>query len=117
EAIAQFRGGAAASGADLAVGVVLASRFRPRFPAVRRTFVPLRDDGVTGANLFLFRTPAAQGAARFWRRAEALRKRPWRLVSLFGPVALLRFLARRMDVAEAERRVSAAIGVRVAVVP
>jgi CTP:molybdopterin cytidylyltransferase MocA len=117
EMVRYFVARADATGADLAVGVVRASCFRPRFPNVRRTFVPLRGDAVTGANLFLFRTPAAVGAARFWRRAEALRKRPWRLVSLFGPLALLRFVLGRLDLPEAERRVSAAMGVRVAVVP
>jgi hypothetical protein len=54
--------------------------------------------------------------AHFWLRAEAVRKKPWKLVALFGPVALARFAVRRLDLEEAVARVSSTIGVRVAVV-
>jgi molybdopterin-guanine dinucleotide biosynthesis protein A len=117
EMVRHFLDHAATTGADLVAAVVLASCFRERFPRVRRTFVPLRGDAVTGANLFLFRTRAAAAGARFWQRAEALRKKPWRLAALFGPVALARFAGRRLDLEEAVSRVSGAMGVRVAVVP
>jgi GTP:adenosylcobinamide-phosphate guanylyltransferase len=114
--VRHFMVSAEASGADLAAAVVEAPLFRGVFPRVRRTFVPLRGGAVTGANLFLFRTPRAAGGARFWVRAEALRKRPWRLVALFGPAALLRFAAGRLDLEQAAGRVSAAMGVRVAAI-
>jgi GTP:adenosylcobinamide-phosphate guanylyltransferase len=117
EMVRHFLERAAATGADLVAAVVLASCFRERFPRVRRTFVPLHGEAVTGANLFLFRTPEAAEGARFWLRAEALRKKPWRLAALFGPVALARFAARRLDLDEAVSRVSRAMGVRVGVVP
>ena len=87
--VAHFLAAAAASPADLAAAVVEESLFRARFPAVRRTFVPLRGGAITGANLFWFRTREAARAARFWTRAESLRKRPWRLVALFGAGALM----------------------------
>jgi molybdopterin-guanine dinucleotide biosynthesis protein A len=116
EMVRHFLDAAEATGADVVVAVVEASCFRARFPHVRRTFVPLRGDAVTGANLFLFRTRGAASAARFWLRAEAVRKKPWKLVALFGPVALARFAVRRLDLDEAVARVSATIGVRAAVV-
>ena len=54
----------------------------------------------------------AQRAAEFWGRAERFRKRPWRLVGAFGPVALLLFLLRRLDLEAALERMSRALGVR-----
>jgi 2-phospho-L-lactate guanylyltransferase (CobY/MobA/RfbA family) len=111
-----FLAAAAMSQADLVVAVVEEALFRARFPAVRRTFVPLRGGAITGANLFWFRTRDAARAARFWTRAESVRKRPWRLVALFGPGALLRFALGRLDLEQALANVSTAMGLRVAAV-
>lgn len=114
--VRHFLAAADATGAEVAVAVVEASLFRARFPRVRRTFIPLGDDAVTGANLFYFRTPRAGEAARFWVRAEVVRKRPWRMVALFGPVALARFAAGRLSLDDAVARVSTAMGVHAAAV-
>jgi molybdopterin-guanine dinucleotide biosynthesis protein A len=116
EMVRHFLAAADAGAADVAVAVVEASLFRARFPRVRRTFIPLGDDAVTGANLFYFRTPRAAEAARFWVRVEVVRKRPWRMVALFGAGTLLRFALRRLSLDEAVARVSAAMGVRTAAI-
>lgn len=102
--------------AALVAAVVEAPVFRSRFPRARRTFIPLRDGALTGANLFLFRSPQALRAADFWRRIEGVRKRPWRVAAAFGPWALLRFLLGRLDRRDALARVSGAMGVDVDVV-
>ena len=116
EILLRFLTDAEASGADLAIALVAASVLRARFPESKRTYLPFRDDGYSGANLFLFRTPRARNAAAFWVRAERFRKRPWRLVSAFGPVALALFLLRRLDLDAALERASRGIGARVAAV-
>ena len=101
------------SRADLTVGLVAASRVRARFPQSKRTYLPFRGERFSGANLFAFLTePALRGAA-FWTRAEAFRKQPWRLALAFGLWTLLLFLLRRLDLAEAMRHASRAIGVRI----
>ncbi len=116
EIVLRFLDDAEASGADLAIGLVAAKLLRARFPESKRTYLRFRDDGYSGANLFLFRTPQACRAAEFWVKAERFRKRPWRLVSTFGPAALLLFLLRRLDVDQALERASRAIGARVAAI-
>jgi GTP:adenosylcobinamide-phosphate guanylyltransferase len=114
--VARFLADAEASGADLAIGLVAARVLRARFPESKRTYLAFRDGGYSGANLFLFRTREAQRAAAFWVRAERFRKRPWRLVAAFGPVALALFLLRRLDLDAALARASRAIGARIAAV-
>jgi GTP:adenosylcobinamide-phosphate guanylyltransferase len=116
EIIEHFLGDAEHSGADLAIGLVAERLLRARFPDSKRTYLRFRDDGYSGANLFLFRTPRAREAAAFWVRAERFRKRPWRLVSAFGPVALGLFLLRRLDVDQALERASRTVGARVAAI-
>jgi GTP:adenosylcobinamide-phosphate guanylyltransferase len=99
--------------ADLRVGLVSASVLRARFPESKRTWLPLRDDLYSGANLFGFLTPQARRAAEFWVRAEASRKRPWRLALAFGPRALIAFWRRRFDLDAALEQISRVIGARV----
>ncbi len=77
------------------MAAVAASVFRRRYPHSRRTFIPLRGESFSGANLFGFLTPEAAVAAEFWGRAEAFRKRPWRLARIFGPASLALFLLGR----------------------
>jgi len=99
--------------ADLVIGVVAASLLSSRYPETRRTYVRLRGEAWTGANLFCFRTDRAARVARFWLRVEHQRKRPWRLVSAFGPGLLLRFALRSLDLdaalAGASRRMGALV--------
>lgn len=116
EMVRHFVATAHASEADFVVGLVEASLFRRRFPDARRTFIPLRGDAVSGANLFLFATPQAAAVARFWVGAESFRKRPWRMVSVFGPGLLLRFLAGRLDLDAALAHAGRVIGARLAAV-
>jgi GTP:adenosylcobinamide-phosphate guanylyltransferase len=107
---------AAASGADLAVGVVPEPVFRARYPGMRRTFVRLRDDAFSGANLFAFLQPPAAAVADFWRRMERHRKNPWRMARVFGIGSLAKFAAGRLTVGDALERVRRLAGARVALV-
>jgi molybdopterin-guanine dinucleotide biosynthesis protein A len=116
EWVAHFLDEAGATGADAVVALVEAAVFRREFPNARRTFVPLRGDAVSGANLFLFQTPRGAAVARFWGRAESFRKRPWRMVAVFGPLVLLRFLLRRLDLDGALAAAGDVIGARIAAV-
>lgn len=113
EIVTHFVDKAMASKADFVVGMVPATVYRRRFPDQPRTFIPLRGEKYSGANLFLLRTPNAAVVAKFWTRAEAHRKTPWKLVRVFGLVNLGLFLAGRLDLAAALRRASAVIGASV----
>lgn len=113
EMLGRFVDGAEASGADVAVGVVAAETVRARYPEAVRTYIPLRGGAYSGANLFAFRTEQARAAAAFWVRAEKFRKRPWRLVSVFGPGTLALFALRRLDLDSALQRVSRTIGAEI----
>lgn len=116
EMVEHFLTAAESTDADLSLALVSETRIRERFPTTQRTYLPFRGERFSGANLFALRTPAARKAVEFWTRAEAFRKRPWRLVSVFGPTALLLFLLRRLTLAGAMARASSVIGVKVSAV-
>ncbi len=77
--------------ADLSVGLAGAETILKRFPEAKRTFLKFGRDHVSGCNLFALTSKRALAALAFWHDLEKMRKRPWRLVGAFGPVALLRF--------------------------
>jgi len=103
---------------DLAVtaAMVSAQTFRARYPDLRRTFIPLRGEAYTGANLFAFRVPEGVPAAEFWRRVEAHRKTPWRMAALFGARTLTAFAMGRLDLEAAMQRISRSVGCTIGVV-
>ncbi len=115
--IDHFAACAEQSDADLAMGVVAESVIRASYPSTTRTYLRFRDGRYSGANLFAFQLPQALRAADFWIRAEAFRKRPWRLASTFGPTTLLLFALRRLSLEQALERASRAIGCQVRAVP
>ncbi|MFN2425679.1 MAG: NTP transferase domain-containing protein [Candidatus Binatia bacterium] len=113
EIICYFVEHARASSADFVVGMVPATVYRRRFPGQPRTFLRMRGEQYSGANLFLMRTPSSVAVPRFWTRAEAHRKTPWRLVQVFGMGNLVRFLLGRFDLSAALAEASSVIGVKV----
>jgi GTP:adenosylcobinamide-phosphate guanylyltransferase len=117
EIVGHFAEAATSAEADLLVGVVSRTLLDARYPETTRTYLRLRGEAWTGANLFCFRTDLARRAASFWVRAEHQRKRPWRLAWAFGPMSLLLFLLRRLDLDAALERASRAIGARIRAVP
>ncbi len=105
-----FLGPALSSGAAVVVGLAPEAAVRAAAPATRRTWWRFRDGRFSGANLFLLRGAAARPALAFWRRVEAERKRPWRIVRLLGIVDLLLYLGGRLTLAEAMARASRMLG-------
>lgn len=114
--LARFFEAGAQSGADLCVALVPRSVITARFPEARRTYLHFRGESFSGANLFLFRTPAARGAALFWQRVEGLRKQPWRIARAFGWAPLVAFLLRRLSLQQAFERISRVLGLRAAAI-
>jgi CTP:molybdopterin cytidylyltransferase MocA len=113
EMVDHFAEAADATGADLAIGFVAASLLRRSYPDSTRTFLRLRGEAWSAANLFAFRTPRSRLAADFYSRVERLRKRPWRLVAALGPGLLAGYAAGRLDLDAGLARASGRIGASV----
>jgi GTP:adenosylcobinamide-phosphate guanylyltransferase len=105
-----FLAEAARSHADLCVGLATAETIVARFPEARRTYLAFGPDRVSGCNLFALTSPRARRALAFWHDLEKVRKRPWRLVGAFGPMALLRFLTGRLTLSAAFALASRRLG-------
>ena len=112
-----FLGLGLAGEADVVAGIVHAEVVRARYPQAQRTFLKLGATQLTGANLFLLRTPRAARAVAFWREMETARKRPWRLAGRLGAGSMALYALGRLDLQSALARISARVGARAATVP
>ncbi len=97
---------AGAGEGDAAVALVPWERIRQRWPESRRTRFRFSNGEYCGANLFLFASPAGRRMAGIWKRVEQDRKRPWRVVRLLGPGAVLAYLFKRMSLESGFDRLS-----------
>lgn len=97
---------------DIYYTVVERSTMERRFPQAGRTFVPLRGGTYCGGDIFMARTDLIHSNQALFDRLMDARKNFWKQVQLIGPGFLIRFALRRLTMADAERRISKALGVR-----
>lgn len=98
---------------DVTVGVVRYEVVKNQYGSAKRTVLRLQDGNYCGCNLFTFN---AQGRVLvdFWQQAEALRKRPWKLISrILGWRAVWSYLFGRLTLDQALQQISVKTGVRV----
>jgi GTP:adenosylcobinamide-phosphate guanylyltransferase len=99
---------AQATGADIAVAMVERTTLLARYPQSRRTWLKFRDGWWSGANIFWFGSTRARPVIALWQDVEQDRKKGWKILSAFGPLALvgalLRILTLRGGVARVGRR-------------
>lgn len=97
-----------AQGVDLAVALVERRTLLARYPQSRRTWLKFRDGWWSGANLFWFGSAKAKRIVALWQEVEQDRKKGWKVLTAFGPTALigaaLRILTLRGGVARVGRK-------------
>ena len=98
---------------DATVGLVRQQDIAAAFPGSRRTVIRLRNGGFCGCNLFTF-NPQGRALVRFWRQAEDLRKRPWRLIAqVLGFKMVLSYLFGFLTLQQGLQAVSEKSGVKI----
>jgi len=96
---------------DLYYSIVDRETMEAQFPGSGRTFVPLKDGRYAGGDIYMFRIAAARTSEDLARRLMEERKNFWNHVRLIGIIPLIKFLFRRVDVAEAEQIAGQALGI------
>lgn len=97
---------AKASGADLAVGFVERQILLAAYPRSHRTWLRFRGGAYSGANLFWIGSKRALPLIELWRDVEKDRKRGWKVIGAFGPLALAGTVTRILSLEGAFAHVS-----------
>jgi hypothetical protein len=92
EMIDYFCGEAERNGADFSAGLARAEVILAAYPQSVRTFFKFGEDRVSGCNLFAVNCESGLRILEKWQYLEQSRKKPWRQVAAFGPLALIRFI-------------------------
>ncbi len=75
---------------DLAVALAPADIVSAAYPGAIRTFYKLGGKRYSGCNLFLARSAKVADIAVYWRKLEAFRKQPMKLIWNIGPLFFLK---------------------------
>lgn len=112
--IAQFCG--AATGADLALGVVESAGLLARFPNAKRTWIGFKGGRYSGANLFALGSAKVTSAIDRWSAVEQDRKKGWRLLFALGPSILLGALFKLRTIEETAAAIGGKLGISIRIV-
>ena len=110
EVIDYFCAQAERNGADFSAGLATAELITKAYPQSVRTFFRFGKDQVSGCNLFAVSNENGLRILEKWQYLEQSRKKPWRLVASFGPLALVRFLFGTLSLDGVFRIVSNRLG-------
>lgn len=98
------------NGADFSAGLARADVIKKAYPQSVRTFFKFGTDRVSGCNLFAVTNENGLRILEKWQYLEQSRKKPWRLVAAFGPLALIRFAVGALSLDSAFKVVSSKLG-------
>jgi GTP:adenosylcobinamide-phosphate guanylyltransferase len=97
--------------------IVARSVMETRFPQSRRSYIHLHEGDFAGGDLLLFRPGVNFDHQALMAKLATVRKSALKQARLLGPVIFLRLVARRLSLAEAERRAQEIFEVRARAVP
>ena len=97
---------------DLYYGVCPKDVMEARFPGSKRTYTPLRDMAVCGADINISHVRNATEHLEMWEQLIGTRKSPLRQAGIIGLGTLLALFLRRLTLEDAVRRVSDRVGVK-----
>ncbi len=86
----------------LAIPLAESGRYAARFPSAPASGIRLAGERVVNGGVFAIPGGSGEMLAGIARGFFDLRKRPWRMASLIGPITLVRFFLGRLSVAHLE---------------
>ena len=97
---------------DLYYGVCPKDVMEARFPGSKRTYTPLKDMQVCGADMNISHVRNATEHLDMWEELIGNRKSPFKQAGIIGLGTLLALFLRRLTLEDAVRRVSERIGIK-----
>jgi len=82
-----------------------------RFPGVKRTYINLADEVVTGGNVFMVEPRCVMENAELIHKLLDMRKKPLALVSMLGLGFILKFLTGRLRIGDVENKARIWLGI------
>jgi GTP:adenosylcobinamide-phosphate guanylyltransferase len=97
---------------DLYYGVCPKDVMEARFPGSKRTYTPLKDMAVCGADINISHVRNATEHLEMWEQLIGTRKSPLKQAGIIGLGTLLALFLRQLTLEDAVRRVSERVGIK-----
>jgi GTP:adenosylcobinamide-phosphate guanylyltransferase len=110
EAIDDFISRSLSPPVDITYGYLSRSDSESVFPDVRRTYIKIKDGTFCGTGLFMMKLDVIETCENLFKKLTGNRKNIFALVSLLGPVIILKYLLKILTVKDAEKRMSKLMG-------
>lgn len=101
------------SSAEVAIAVTDEETVLADYPGAGIGFFRFRDGGYSFCNLFGVRSAAGLKAARIFRSGGQFRKRPWRILQVFGVLTLLLYKLRLISLERSFRLIGKKLGITI----
>ena len=98
---------------DIAVAVTRESTVLAEYPAGEFGFFRFRDGGYSFCNLFGVSQAKGLEAAKVFRTGGQFRKRPWRMLKIFGVLTLILYKFRLLKLDGFARRITRILGITI----
>jgi GTP:adenosylcobinamide-phosphate guanylyltransferase len=98
---------------DAAVAVTTERTVLDEYPGGKFGFFQFRDGGYSFCNLFGVSQSSGLEAAKIFRTGGQFRKRPWRMLKIFGPLTLILYKWRLLELDSFVRRATRKFGVTI----
>ncbi len=113
ELVCDFVAGFERGSTDVAVALTRESTVRAAYPDGEFGFFQFRDGGYSFCNLYAVRTAAGIESAKIFRTGGQFRKRPWRILRIFGVLPLILYKWRLLNLDNFIQRIAARLGITV----
>lgn len=107
--VATFAGGTC----DVAVAVTRESTVLAEYPGGSFGFFQFRDGGYSSCNLYGVRSSSGLDAAKIFRTGGQFRKRPWRMLKIFGVLPLILYKWRLLNLDSFIHRIARNLGITI----
>jgi len=106
----------ASSTNDVSAGMATKDTVYQTYPQTKRTLWSWQDGTFCSCNLFAFWTSKGRTAADFWRKIEAKRKNPLKMLQIFGLSLAIRYFLGILTSKECLKQVSKQMGVKAIII-
>lgn len=96
--------------AKIVYGIIEKQNYIKKFPSMKRTYMKLKDGTFCGTGFFYIDVETAKGLKGIFEKITALRKKPWRAVSMLGFFTIIKLLTKQLAIKDLEEKAERFLG-------
>lgn len=96
--------------ARIIYGIVEKQNYIRKFPAMKRTYLKLKDGAFCGTGFFYMDREVVKNLKSIFEKISGFRKKPWQAVSMLGFFTIIKLLTRQLTIKDLEEKAEKFLG-------